>query len=152
LLRVAAAERWFTNRNYQLQLTQPVFRMQNWLQYDQAEQQVRQAEAAYGQAGQHVAGDLVEHLAAGFQGAGHAVAGGYGHPAGAGVDLERTGIDAQVESVLAEQQQGDVAGLRFALVHDGQFLNRGCLTAVVARRAVFWEKLTSRLMRGKIKT
>jgi len=47
-----ASERWFTNRNYQLQLTQPVFRMQNWLQYDQAEQQVRQAEAAYGQAGQ----------------------------------------------------------------------------------------------------
>ena len=54
-----ASERWFNNRNYQLQLSQPVFRMQNWLQYDQAEQQVRQAEATYGQAGQ----DLIVRVA-----------------------------------------------------------------------------------------
>ena len=37
---------------YQLTLTQPLFRLQNWYQYDQAEQQVKQAEAAFGQAGQ----------------------------------------------------------------------------------------------------
>src|SRR6266581_4207115 len=37
---------------YQLTLTQPVFRLQNWNQYDQAEFQVKQAEAAFGQAAQ----------------------------------------------------------------------------------------------------
>jgi len=49
---VPGSERWFTNRNYQLALSQPLFRLSNWLQYDQAEQQVRQAEATFGQAGQ----------------------------------------------------------------------------------------------------
>jgi outer membrane protein len=44
--------RTFYNRNYQLSFSQPVFRPQNWLQFDQAEQQVRQAEATFGQAGQ----------------------------------------------------------------------------------------------------
>ena len=39
---------------YTLSLSQPVFRLQNWLQYDQAELQVRQAEATFGQAGQDV--------------------------------------------------------------------------------------------------
>ena len=37
---------------YQLTLTQPVFRLQNWNQYDQAEFQVKQAEATFGQAAQ----------------------------------------------------------------------------------------------------
>jgi outer membrane protein len=37
---------------YQLTLTQPVFRLQNWNQYDQSEFQVRQAEASFGLAGQ----------------------------------------------------------------------------------------------------
>src|SRR3954471_6994268 len=37
---------------YQLTFTQPVFRLQNWLQYDQAEYQVRQAEATFGLAAQ----------------------------------------------------------------------------------------------------
>ena len=44
---------------YQLTLTQPIFRLQNWLQYDQAELQVRQAEATFGQAGQ----DLILRVA-----------------------------------------------------------------------------------------
>ena len=46
----AQTGRTFYNRNYQLSLSQPVFRPQNWLQFDQAEQQVRQAEASFGQA------------------------------------------------------------------------------------------------------
>jgi outer membrane protein len=37
---------------YQLVFTQPVFRPQNWNQYDQAELQVKQAEATYAQAAQ----------------------------------------------------------------------------------------------------
>ena len=37
---------------YTLTLAQPIYRPQNWLQYRQAEFQVAQAEAAYGQAGQ----------------------------------------------------------------------------------------------------
>jgi outer membrane protein len=44
---------------YTLTFTQPLFRMQNWIQYDQAEIQVRQAEAIFGQAGQ----DLVVRVA-----------------------------------------------------------------------------------------
>ena len=51
--------RTFYNRNYQLSFSQPVFRPQNWLQFDQAEQQVRQAEATFGQAGQ----DLIVRVA-----------------------------------------------------------------------------------------
>jgi outer membrane protein len=37
---------------YTLTFTQPLFRPQNWLQYDQAEFQVKQAEAVFGQAAQ----------------------------------------------------------------------------------------------------
>ena len=44
---------------YQLRLSQPIFRMQNLLQYDQAEYQVKQAEATFGQAGQ----DLILRVA-----------------------------------------------------------------------------------------
>jgi len=40
---------------YQLTFTQPVFRPQNWNQYDQAELQVKQAEATFGQASQDLA-------------------------------------------------------------------------------------------------
>ena len=39
-------------RGYALTFTQPLLRLQNWAQFDQAEQQVRQAEAVFGQAGQ----------------------------------------------------------------------------------------------------
>jgi outer membrane protein len=49
---VPAGARNFSNRNYQLAFAQPVFRPQNWAQFDQAEQQVRQAEASFGQAAQ----------------------------------------------------------------------------------------------------
>jgi outer membrane protein len=49
---VPAGTRTFYNRNYVLNFSQPVFRAQNWAQYDQAEQQVRQAEAVFGQASQ----------------------------------------------------------------------------------------------------
>ena len=51
--------RTFYNRNYLLSLSQPLFRPQNWIQYDQAEQQVRQSEAIFGQAGQ----DLIVRVA-----------------------------------------------------------------------------------------
>ena len=44
---------------YQLTFTQPIFRLQNWNQYDQSEFQVRQAEATFGQAAQ----DLMLRLA-----------------------------------------------------------------------------------------
>lgn len=44
---------------YTLTFVQPVFRMQNWIQYDQAGYQVRQAEASFGQSGQ----DLVVRVA-----------------------------------------------------------------------------------------
>jgi outer membrane protein len=44
---------------YQLRLSQPVFRMQNVLQFDQAEYQVKQSEATFGQAGQ----DLILRVA-----------------------------------------------------------------------------------------
>src|SRR5258706_7964250 len=56
---VTQSARTFYNRNYQLSLSQPVFRPQNWLQFDQAEQQVRQSEAIFGQAGQ----DLIVRVA-----------------------------------------------------------------------------------------
>lgn len=51
--------RVFYNRNYQLVFSQPIWRPQNWAQFDQAEQQVRQAEATFGQAGQ----DLIIRVA-----------------------------------------------------------------------------------------
>jgi outer membrane protein len=44
---------------YQLRLSQPIFRMPNLLQYDQAEYQVKQAEAVFGQASQ----DLILRVA-----------------------------------------------------------------------------------------
>ena len=44
--------RTFNTGTYQLTFTQPLFRPQNWVQYDQAEFQVRQAEAIFGQAAQ----------------------------------------------------------------------------------------------------
>ena len=44
--------RAFNTGTYQLTFTQPLFRPQNWVQYDQAEFQVRQAEAVFGQAAQ----------------------------------------------------------------------------------------------------
>jgi outer membrane protein len=40
---------------FTLTLSQPLFRRQNWLQYQQAEYQVRQAEATFGQVGQDLA-------------------------------------------------------------------------------------------------
>jgi outer membrane protein len=51
--------RIFYNRNYQLVFSQPVYRPQNWAQFDQAEQQVRQSEATFGQAAQ----DLIIRVA-----------------------------------------------------------------------------------------
>jgi outer membrane protein len=45
--------------SYTLTLTQPLFRLQNWLQYQQADHQVRQAEATFGQAYQ----DLIIRVA-----------------------------------------------------------------------------------------
>ena len=56
---VTPSSRPFYNRNYQLTLSQPIFRPQNWAQYDQAEQQVRQSEAVFGQAAQ----DLIIRVA-----------------------------------------------------------------------------------------
>jgi outer membrane protein len=47
-----ATTRTFNTETYQLVLSQPLFRPQNWVQYDQAEYQVRQAEAIFGQAAQ----------------------------------------------------------------------------------------------------
>jgi outer membrane protein len=54
-----SSTRPFYNRNYLLSLSQPLFRPQNWLQYNQAEQQVRQSEAVFGQASQ----DLIVRVA-----------------------------------------------------------------------------------------
>jgi len=48
-----------TNNLYTLTLSQPIYRRQNWLQYDQAGWQVKQSEAAFGQAAQ----DLVLRVA-----------------------------------------------------------------------------------------
>jgi outer membrane protein len=45
--------------NYTLTFTQPIFRQQNWYQYQQGGQQVRQAEANFGQASQ----DLIVRVA-----------------------------------------------------------------------------------------
>jgi outer membrane protein len=47
------------SRGYTLTFTQPIFRAQNFIQYDQAEYQVKQAEATFGQAGQ----DLIVRVA-----------------------------------------------------------------------------------------
>jgi len=45
-------ERDFTSSGYALTFTQPLYRRQNWLQADQGELQAKQAEFAFGQAGQ----------------------------------------------------------------------------------------------------
>ena len=47
------------SRGYTLTFTQPILRLQNWAQYDQAEFQVKQAEAVFGQASQ----DLIVRVA-----------------------------------------------------------------------------------------
>jgi len=52
-------ERDFRSRGYSLSFSQPIYRKQNVLQYDQAEFQAKQAEAVFGQAGQ----DLIIRLA-----------------------------------------------------------------------------------------
>ena len=59
---VPQSGRTFYNRNYQLSFSQPVYRPQNWLQYDQAEFQVKQAEAAFGLSAQ----DLIVRTAQGY--------------------------------------------------------------------------------------
>ena len=46
------ASRNFRSNGYTLNLTQPIYRKQNFLQYDEAGYQVRQAEASFGQAAQ----------------------------------------------------------------------------------------------------
>ena len=56
---IASLDRDFRSQNYLLSFTQPVFRRQNTLQYNQAEFQVKQAEAVFGQAGQ----DLIVRVA-----------------------------------------------------------------------------------------
>ena len=52
----------FRTLGYTLTLTQPVYRPQNWIQYEQAEVQVKQAEAIFGQAGQ----DLILRVAVAY--------------------------------------------------------------------------------------
>ena len=49
---IPSFNRNFTNLGFTLTFTQPVYRPQNWLQYEQGELQVRQAEAVFGQAAQ----------------------------------------------------------------------------------------------------
>jgi outer membrane protein len=49
---IPSSQRDVTAYSYQLRFTQPLYRPQNLLQYDQAEFQVKQAEAAFGQAAQ----------------------------------------------------------------------------------------------------
>ncbi len=52
-------ERDIRSRGYSLSFSQPIFRKQNFIQYDQAEYQVKQAEAVFGQASQ----DLIVRVA-----------------------------------------------------------------------------------------
>ncbi len=56
---VPSFDREARSRGYTFSLSQPIFRKQNFLAYDQAEFQVKQSEAAFGQAGQ----DLVLRVA-----------------------------------------------------------------------------------------
>ncbi|HEX4858797.1 MAG TPA: TolC family protein, partial [Usitatibacteraceae bacterium] len=44
----------FNTNSYTLQLSQPLFRMQNWIAYDQAGKQVQQAEAVFADASQNL--------------------------------------------------------------------------------------------------
>jgi outer membrane protein len=55
-------ERNFSSRGYTLSFSQPIFRMQNFLQYDQAGFLVKQAEAVFGQAEQ----DLILRVATAY--------------------------------------------------------------------------------------
>ena len=55
-------KRDFYSTGFTLTFTQPVYRPQNWLQYQQAEIQVRQAESIFGQAGQ----DLILRVAVAY--------------------------------------------------------------------------------------
>ena len=59
---IPSFKRDFTQTGFTLTLTQPVYRPQNWLQYEQGELQVRQAEAVFGQAAQ----DLIVRVAQAF--------------------------------------------------------------------------------------
>src|SRR5204862_76049 len=56
---IPSFRRDFSQSGLTLTFTQPVFRPQNWLQYEQGELQVRQAEAVFGQAAQ----DLILRVA-----------------------------------------------------------------------------------------
>jgi len=56
---IPSFKRDFSQSGLTLTFTQPVFRPQNWLQYEQGELQVRQAEAVFGQAAQ----DLILRVA-----------------------------------------------------------------------------------------
>jgi outer membrane protein len=58
-LIVPSTTRYPESAGYTLTFTQPLFRYQNWIQYQQADQQVRQSDAAFGQAYQ----DLVVRVA-----------------------------------------------------------------------------------------
>ena len=53
------SDKSFNSNGYMLTLSQPVFRWQNWVQYDQAKLQVAQSEATFAQASQ----DLVLRVA-----------------------------------------------------------------------------------------
>ena len=56
---IPSFKRDFTQSGMTLTFTQPVYRPQNWIQYEQGELQVRQAEAVFGQAAQ----DLILRVA-----------------------------------------------------------------------------------------
>ena len=59
---IPSFKRDFNQTGMTLTFTQPVYRPQYWLQYEQGELQVRQAEAVFGQAGQ----DLILRVAQGY--------------------------------------------------------------------------------------
>ncbi|HLX79315.1 MAG TPA: TolC family outer membrane protein [Burkholderiales bacterium] len=59
---VPQSGRTFYNRNYVVSFSQPVYRPQNWLQYSQADFQVKQAEAVFGSSAQ----DLIVRTAQGY--------------------------------------------------------------------------------------
>ena len=62
LTTLPAGERDFRTEGYTFTLTQPLFRAQNFIQYDQAELQVKQAESVFSQAGQ----DLIVRVAVAY--------------------------------------------------------------------------------------
>ena len=59
---VAAVGRAFNNNGYNITLTQPLFRWQNWQTFEQGKLQVAQSEAAFAQAGQ----DLIVRTVAAY--------------------------------------------------------------------------------------